>query len=71
MANCSKNRGSRTSWGPTIIFSEKKTQNVRITVHLDLGEKPQKAPENTVFQKSEIFEINFENYFSENSILKL
>ena len=23
MANCSKNRGSRTSWGPTIIFSEK------------------------------------------------
>ena len=24
MANCSKNRGSWTSWGPTIIFSEKK-----------------------------------------------
>ena len=34
--NCSKNCGYWASWGPTILFSEKKTLNVRITVHLDL-----------------------------------
>ena len=38
--NCSKNRGYSKSWGPTIIFSEKKTLNVRITVHLDLHRPP-------------------------------
>ena len=34
--NCSKNCGYWASWGPTLIFSEKKTSNVRITVHLDI-----------------------------------